>query len=630
MIGQQSRTIRVFVSSTFRDMQAERDELVKRTFPQLRKLCDERHVVWSEVDLRWGITEEQSERGEVLPICLAEIQRCRPYFIGLLGERYGWIPDEIPPELIEQEAWLKEHLQHSVTELEILHGVLRDEKMNDHALFYFRDPAYLNLLPDKEKSDCLEIPTEEEIKKYGQSEAMRRAEERRQKLIALKETIKAHCEKNKMPAPRTFPNPKELGEIVWRDMSEIIERLYPKDDIPEPLDRDALEHEAFAQSRAKVYIGRQNYFDRLDNHAQSEDQPIVVLGESGSGKSALLSNWALQYRQKHSEDLLIMHFIGATPYSADWAAMLRRMMGEIKRRFDIQQEIPDKADELRPALANFLHMASAKGRCVIILDALNQIEDRDGALDLVWLPPFIPPNVRMILSTLPGRALDNLTERGWETLEVKPLEPPERLKLLWKYLRQYRKRLSKSRRRLIANAEQTANPLFLRALLDELRVFGIHEKLDERIGHYLEAQTINKLYEKILTRYEEDYERERPNLVEDAMSLIWASRRGLLEAELLDLLGTNDAPLPPAYWSPLYLAAESSLISKSGLISFAHNYFREAVQDKYLATEEKQQNAHLRLADYFEKKELDARKIDELPWQLAEAKSWQRFIKTIN
>ena len=46
---QTQRVIRVFVSSTFRDMQAERDELVKRTFPQLRKLCDERNVVWSEV-----------------------------------------------------------------------------------------------------------------------------------------------------------------------------------------------------------------------------------------------------------------------------------------------------------------------------------------------------------------------------------------------------------------------------------------------------------------------------------------------------------------------------------------------------------------------------------------------------
>ena len=64
------RTVRVFISSTFRDMHAEREEVVERAFPQLRKLCEERGVVWSEVDLCWGITDEQSQRGEVLwPIC---------------------------------------------------------------------------------------------------------------------------------------------------------------------------------------------------------------------------------------------------------------------------------------------------------------------------------------------------------------------------------------------------------------------------------------------------------------------------------------------------------------------------------------------------------------------------------
>jgi len=91
------REIRVFVSSTFRDMHAERDELVLRVFPRLRKLCEARHVAFTEVDLRWGVPEEQAAEGEVLPICLAEIESCRPFFIGLLGERYGWVPEEHAP-----------------------------------------------------------------------------------------------------------------------------------------------------------------------------------------------------------------------------------------------------------------------------------------------------------------------------------------------------------------------------------------------------------------------------------------------------------------------------------------------------------------------------------------------------
>ena len=47
----------------------DRTELILRIFPQLRKLCEARGVTWSEVDLRWGITEEQSQRGEVSRIC---------------------------------------------------------------------------------------------------------------------------------------------------------------------------------------------------------------------------------------------------------------------------------------------------------------------------------------------------------------------------------------------------------------------------------------------------------------------------------------------------------------------------------------------------------------------------------
>ena len=63
---------------------------------------------------------------------------------------------------------------------------------------------------------------------------------------------------------------------------------------------------------------------------KGNDPPLVVLGESGSGKSALLANWAARYREKHTDAFMIQHYIGATPYSADWASMLRRIMGEFK------------------------------------------------------------------------------------------------------------------------------------------------------------------------------------------------------------------------------------------------------------------------------------------------------------
>ena len=105
----QQRAVRLFVSSTFRDFVAERDRLARFAFPALRRLCEERAVVFTDVDLRWGITEEQAEKGEVLPVCLAEIDSSRPFFLGLLGERYGWVPEHIAEELVESQPWLEEH-----------------------------------------------------------------------------------------------------------------------------------------------------------------------------------------------------------------------------------------------------------------------------------------------------------------------------------------------------------------------------------------------------------------------------------------------------------------------------------------------------------------------------------------
>ncbi len=79
------RTVRVFISSTFRDMHSERDWLVKRVFPALRERLEPHRVHLVDIDLRWGITEEQANNDEVIDLCLKQIDECRPFFLGLLG-----------------------------------------------------------------------------------------------------------------------------------------------------------------------------------------------------------------------------------------------------------------------------------------------------------------------------------------------------------------------------------------------------------------------------------------------------------------------------------------------------------------------------------------------------------------
>lgn len=227
----QNREIRIFVSSTFRDMMKERDLLVKKVFPAIRHKCAQRSVTFTDVDLRWGITEEQKAEGKVLPICLAEIERSRPFFLGILGERYGWIPDTLEQGLLEKEPWLKEHVhdRKSVTELEIIHGVLGNSEMQSRAFFYFRSPEYIKnpSLTEAERRELVErnIPFEEE--KYGKEEASRRTEERKAKLASLKECIR----ESGLPLVENCPEPEGLAEIIQEQLEKLIDVLYPENEV---------------------------------------------------------------------------------------------------------------------------------------------------------------------------------------------------------------------------------------------------------------------------------------------------------------------------------------------------------------------------------------------------------------
>jgi len=77
------RVVRVFVSSSFRDMRAEREKLIKLVFPCLRQMCEQRGTAWVEAEPRWGITDEARERGRVPPLRVLRV--VRPWLEGEKG-----------------------------------------------------------------------------------------------------------------------------------------------------------------------------------------------------------------------------------------------------------------------------------------------------------------------------------------------------------------------------------------------------------------------------------------------------------------------------------------------------------------------------------------------------------------
>src|SRR5262245_48622150 len=124
-------------------MQAERDHLRMYVFPELeeRLHARRRHLEW--VDLRLGVAtaaqaDAQLRELQVLKVCLAEVRRCRPFLIVLLGDRYGWVP---PVERItaaaSEEGFEADVVGRSVTDLEIRYGVLADPEQQPRSFFYF-------------------------------------------------------------------------------------------------------------------------------------------------------------------------------------------------------------------------------------------------------------------------------------------------------------------------------------------------------------------------------------------------------------------------------------------------------------------------------------------------------------
>lgn len=620
------RQIRVFISSTFRDMQEERDILIKKIFPQLRKLCEERAVTWTEVDLRWGITDEQKAEGKVLPLCLEEIKRCRPYFIGILGERYGWVPEptSISTDLLESQPWLKQHLDRSVTELEILHGVFSEGPMHEHAYFYFRDPKYLESIPSEKRHDFTTESAEAEAK-----------------LAKLKQKIRGARDELVCELRESYTTLEQLSEWILEDFTKLIDRLYPKDKTPDELDQEAARHEAYARSRRLAFVGRDDLLRRMDEEASTKGNPAVLTGESGCGKSALLAEWVARWRKNHPHDLIVQHYIGSTPDSADWQGLVRRILSELKRAFPITEEIPVQPDALRSALFDWIVKAAGSRPVVLVLDALNQLTEDGAAQQLGWLPSAFPSNFRVFVSSLPSESLDALRKRGWPELMVSTFARDDIADATIAYFRIFSKTPPTE---IVAQMEATpaaCNALYLRAVLDELRQFGKREELHAKVAEYLSAADLPELFHLILTRWEKDFGVE---LVRDSLSLVWAARRGLSQTELADLLGENAEPLPRAKWTPFYLAAEASLTQCAGSLGFFHAHLKQAVHRKYLPTKEDEILAHRKIAFYFlemsllrkvdqitgreslsvvESERSRTRLIEEMPWQLAKSEEWE-------
>jgi telomerase protein component 1 len=152
-MSEPSSTLRLYLASVPGEMDGERAVIEGLVLPELRARADELGLAVEVVDPAKG----KGETGEEWDLVrrFHEIDVCRPFFLALLGERYGDPPLSVPANLVTAHPWLAEDPGCSVLELEILHSALGQLGDAPGSFFYFRDPHFPVTLPERDRSRFL-------------------------------------------------------------------------------------------------------------------------------------------------------------------------------------------------------------------------------------------------------------------------------------------------------------------------------------------------------------------------------------------------------------------------------------------------------------------------------------------
>ncbi|CAH1244024.1 TEP1 [Branchiostoma lanceolatum] len=561
------KTIRIFVSSTFKDFKAEREMLVKQVFPDLRLWCESRRLHLVECDLRWGVPKDTTTE-TTLRTCLSEIDRCHqdnvmPFFVNMTSERCGWVPavEDVPQAIVDEYRWI---FGLSITEMEIMHAAYRRD--NPNSLFMIRDAAFMDTVPDRHKKEFLDDnPVAPHKLKMLKTMLQTRFSEDR--------VIYYDCEFDHIDTDKDKVYLRGLDGLFTQKVLEFfkdrISMQYPLDDTPaDPYQRQREAHESFMKNRAEVVLGRDQVLREIQDHIAgiAIEAPLVLVAGPGSGKSAVMARTANDTVTKALNNTIpgggdkgwhiFFHFVGATPGSTDLELMLKRLLKELGVVNDstMPKDLESSVQLTTAVLSN-----PNTTPTVIILDAVNQFEEVAAAMNMSWLPGKLAPQVRCVFSmigeTPPHKALKTRSIKPIET-SLEPLDEQARQEIVRTMLSKYNKRLDHGQMNSLLSKDSSANPLWLSIACEELRVYGVFEKVSKKIEgladgllnlRYLKCRVFEKVAKKIeslangllnlLTQVLERFEEENGGfLLVATLCLLECSNTGLLETELLRIL----------------------------------------------------------------------------------------------
>lgn len=386
----------IFISSTFRDMDAERDVIKYEVLPLLNDRYRKYGVEFHVIDLRFGVntenmSEEDSENA-VLDVCLSMIDSARPFFIGLIGDRYGWIPcDERMMSVLSRLSQEKRRLVVdgvgcSVTELEILYGAIGGNGENiDRCLFFIRDSSSYDGISESSRRIYVD----------GFNSRLESLKTRVYDLLSLRGKNYSY-----VPYSLTwnsenecFAGLSEFGNVVLEHMCGEIDAEI--EDLSKPL--PWYEY----ASRMNVFIVRRNNDEGADLYDKAsfirmtdEYRRILISGSPGSAKNILLSQ-IFTILQQRNDVFPLISVVGSTPYVRTLNNILYLWIIEMEEGLsleytsDLLLEEKDVYKKLHDRFYELVDKYKAVGKRVICLvDGMNYLSETETtSADLLWLRP---------------------------------------------------------------------------------------------------------------------------------------------------------------------------------------------------------------------------------------------------
>ena len=559
--------IPVFVSSTFRDFHAERDELISTVLPALNEQIAQYGCRAEMIDLRWGVTtaDEDERQARVLEVCLKEIQRARPLFVGLLGDRYGWIPEEFRLANAAQEAGISDYQPGvSVTALEFEYGALR--AANSDAVFLEREvdgpvPAEWRD-PDLSKAD------------------------------ALKARVREHCEVHRYRVQSDGTRPIDLADFVECACRAVGAKVTERAREIAGIDVDPVTaaESLFFEDRLRAFDGRTELVAMTVDRIRS-GIGLCLVGESGVGKSAI---WCAAVRKLFDEGL---HVIAVPVAASPEVTTLQAVFLRICAALDVDTPVGLSVEELERFTRSALESAVP---IILAIDGLDQLAGRA-------LPTFLanlPAGVTVLFSTTELEHARYASAIGISSVDVAALTPTDSRTVIESICASMGRTLPPPAIDRLAAEPRT--PLWLRLAVGELTALGaddftsIDPNEDPSVAiERLVTATVNALpaSSDSLTGLIVDRAVERfgEPAIRTVLSLAAVSRSGLRPFDLEELTGLDVLTV-----AGIRRAVSSLLVPRGegGRLGFSHALIRAHVVARFIAQHD-QAELHRRIASHF-------------------------------